>query len=70
MNPQQLTETIARFNDFVDQGEDKDFQRGASAYNRTQGDAVALRLRKLSHAPFMRYAFAQLAGLLQRINHR
>ncbi|MFU2170641.1 FAD-dependent oxidoreductase [Klebsiella grimontii] len=65
INPQQLTETIARFNDFVDQGEDKDFQRGASAYNRAQGDASRSphpTLGKLSHAPF--YAVRILPGSL------
>ncbi|WP_437882800.1 FAD-dependent oxidoreductase [Pseudomonas sp. LRF_L74] len=38
-----LRQTVQRFNQFAAQGEDPDFQRGASAYNRAQGEA--------SHAP-------------------
>lgn len=65
IDSQQLAETIARFNGFVDQGEDKDYQRGASAYNRAQGDASRSphpTLGKLSRAPF--YAVRILPGSL------
>ncbi|WP_142501770.1 FAD-dependent oxidoreductase [Klebsiella sp. 2680] len=65
INPQQLVETIAHFNGFADKGEDTDFQRGASAYNRAQGDASRSghpTLGKLSDAPF--YAVRILPGSL------
>ena len=65
IDSQQLAKTIARFNGFVDLGEDKDYQRGASAYNRAQGDASRSphpTLGKLSRAPF--YAVRILPGSL------
>lgn len=65
IDPRQLTETVARFNGFASKGEDEDFHRGASAYNRAQGDASHSphpTLGKLNHAPF--YAVRILPGSL------
>lgn len=61
----QLTATVARFNTFAAQGEDPEFQRGASAYNRAQGDASHPHhptLGPLTQAPF--YAVRILPGSL------
>ena len=61
----QLVETVARFNDYAAQGEDPEFQRGVSAYNRAQGDARHPHhptLGPLRHAPF--YAVRILPGSL------
>jgi succinate dehydrogenase/fumarate reductase flavoprotein subunit len=60
-----LAATIARFNENALRGEDPDFQRGASAYNRMQGDADHRpnpSLGVLSRAPF--YALRILPGSL------
>lgn len=65
IDSRQLTETVARFNGFTSKGEDEDFQRGASAYNRAQGDASHSghpTLGELRHAPF--YAVRILPGSL------
>ena len=61
----QLSATVARFNTFATQGEDPEFQRGASAYNRAQGDANHPHhptLAPLTEAPF--YAVRILPGSL------
>ncbi|WLP19572.1 FAD-dependent oxidoreductase [Raoultella ornithinolytica] len=61
----QLAETVARFNDYAARGEDPEFQRGVSAYNRAQGDARHPHhptLGPLRHAPF--YAVRILPGSL------
>ena len=60
-----LSATVARFNDFARQGRDDDFQRGASAYNRAQGDAShqpSPTLGALEKAPY--YAVRILPGSL------
>ncbi|MGH3253113.1 MAG: FAD-binding protein [Trebonia sp.] len=38
LDPQVLTETVSRFNEGAARGEDPDFGRGASQYNRVLGD--------------------------------
>ena len=60
-----LAETIARFNSFAASGEDPDFRRGESAYNRVQGDADHRpnpSLAPLTKAPF--YAVKIVPGSL------
>jgi len=60
-----LRETINRFNSHADLGEDPDYHRGASAYNKVQGDADHRpneSLRPLRNAPF--YAVKIVAGSL------
>lgn len=60
-----LSATVSRFNDFARQGRDDDFQRGASAYNRAQGDAShqpSPTLGALEKAPY--YAVRILPGSL------
>ncbi|MFK3815358.1 FAD-dependent oxidoreductase [Pseudomonas sp. NPDC089407] len=61
----QLQRTVESFNQHARQGEDPDFQRGASAYNRAQGDPMQApnpSLRPLLHGPF--YAVKLLPGSL------
>lgn len=60
-----LAETVARFNGFAAEGEDPDFRRGKSAYNRVQGDAdngPNPSLAPLANAPF--YAVKIVPGSL------
>ena len=60
-----LAETISRFNGFAVKGEDPDFRRGESAYNRVQGDADHRpnpSLAPLTKAPF--YAVKIVPGSL------
>jgi len=60
-----LTATIRQFNHHAAAGEDPDFQRGESAYNKVQGDAENQpnpALRALEHAPF--YAVRVVPGSL------
>lgn len=50
-----LSETLSRFNEFAARGEDPDFGRGQSAYDRSQGDARQRpnpSLRPLDKPPF------------------
>ena len=50
-----LTEQVAHFNEFAEQGSDPDFGRGASAYNRAMGDPGHRpnpSIGPLSRAPF------------------
>ncbi len=56
-----LAETVERFNHFASAGEDVDFHRGASAYNRAQGDHQ-VTLGPLREGPF--YAVRILPGSL------
>lgn len=60
-----LAETVSRFNGFAVKGEDPDFCRGESAYNRIQGDAGHRpnpSLAPLDRAPF--YAVKIVPGSL------
>lgn len=55
MDPAELDATVARFNEFAAQGEDPDFQRGSSAYDRMYGDPRNKPnpcLRALTEGPF------------------
>ena len=52
-----LTDTVSRWNDFVDAGDDADFGRGRSAYDRWSGDGryrgeLASTLGRLDEAPY------------------
>jgi 3-oxosteroid 1-dehydrogenase len=62
VDPTGLRTTVERFNGFVRQGEDKDFGRGASEYNRYSGDPTAphANLGSIEKAPF--YAIALYPG--------
>ena len=66
LDPAALEATVARFNDGARRGEDPDFHRGASAYNRVQGDGAARgpnpALGPLETGPF--YAVRIVAGSL------
>lgn len=66
LDPAALAATVARFNDGARRGEDPDFGRGRSAYNRVQGDAAATganpSLGPLERGPF--YAVRIVAGSL------
>lgn len=61
IDPAGLRESVSRFNGFAERGEDPDFRRGASAYNRAQGDG-GVTLGALREAPF--YAVRILPGSL------
>lgn len=65
LDPATLEATVARFNGFAHAGEDKDFARGASRYNRVQGDAGQkpnASLGALERGPF--YAVRIVPGSL------
>ncbi|OBB98839.1 3-ketosteroid-delta-1-dehydrogenase [Mycobacterium sp. 852013-50091_SCH5140682] len=55
VDPASLTFTMKRFNQLARAGEDTDFSRGASAYDRYYGDPTVTpnpNLRALDHGPF------------------
>lgn len=63
IDPQQLRETVDRYNQCVDQGADTDFGKGSTAYNRYLGDPSHQPnpcLGPLRTAPF--YAVEVVAG--------
>ncbi|MBC3483404.1 FAD-dependent oxidoreductase [Pseudomonas sp. SWRI77] len=65
IDAQQLQRSVARFNHYATQGTDPDYQRGASRYNRAQGDPLQApnpSLRPLLHGPF--HAVKLLPGSL------
>lgn len=64
VEPETLAETVERFNAGAERGEDPDFGRGATAYDRFVGDPRAAHpnLRPLTRAPF--HAVALRPGLL------
>ncbi|MBV2131656.1 FAD-dependent oxidoreductase [Pseudomonas sp. MAP12] len=65
IDPEQLVSSVARFNRYASHGEDPDFQRGASPYNRAQGEARHApnpSLGALQHGPF--YAIKLVPGSL------
>lgn len=66
LDPAALEATVARFNEHARRGADPDFGRGASDYNRVQGDAAASgpnpALGPLERGPF--YAVRIVAGSL------
>ena len=65
IDPAQLIASVTRFNHHAVRGEDPDFQRGASPYNRAQGEArhgPNPSLGALAHGPF--YAVKLVPGSL------
>ena len=63
LDPRGLLETVARFNEFARDGEDLDFRRGESAYDRHYGDPTVKPnpcLAPLEKPPF--YAVALFPG--------
>lgn len=65
IDAEQLQATVERFNEYAALGEDADFQRGRSAYNKAQGEARQHpnpSLRPLEKGPF--YAVKLLPGSL------
>jgi 3-oxosteroid 1-dehydrogenase len=56
LDPSALTATVDRFNEFAARGEDPDFGRGTSTYDRFNGDltfpGTAATLGPLTHGPF------------------
>lgn len=67
INAAGLTETVNRWNAFVDAGDDADFGRGRSAYDRWSGDGrfrgeLASTLGRIDEAPF--FAVEVHAGTL------
>ena len=64
--PEQASATVAAFNSHARNGEDPEFGRGRSAYNRAQGDAAHRganpSLRPLEKGPF--YAVRIVSGSL------
>ncbi|MNE65601.1 3-oxosteroid 1-dehydrogenase [compost metagenome] len=65
IDPEQLAASVARFNRHAARGEDPDFGRGASPYNRAQGEAQHApnpSLGALEQGPF--YAVKLVPGSL------
>lgn len=65
IDPDGLTATLARFNTFARDGEDRDFARGGNAYDQYYGDARVgpnSNLAPLEQPPF--YAIQVLPGML------
>ncbi|SDI17390.1 FAD-dependent oxidoreductase [Pseudomonas panipatensis] len=65
IDAERLAASVARFNEQAARGEDPDFQRGASAYNKAQGEPLNRpnpSLRALRQGPF--YAVKLLPGSL------
>lgn len=63
IHPSTLSETVRRFNGFVEQGRDEDFGRGARAYDRWLGDRhhrPNATLGKIEQGPF--YAMPVVPG--------
>ncbi|MDB5369106.1 MAG: FAD-dependent oxidoreductase [Roseomonas sp.] len=55
LDPQRLGQTIARYNDYAQKGEDPDFGKGSTAYNRFLGDPGHQPnpcLAPVEHGPF------------------
>ncbi|HPG27692.1 MAG TPA: FAD-binding protein, partial [Myxococcota bacterium] len=52
IDPQGLARTVARWNAFAAQGEDPDFHRGESRYDRYGQDDKGITLAPLDQAPF------------------
>ena len=67
IDPTELERTVERWNGFVDRGDDEDFGRGASAYDRWSGDGdhrfeIESTLGRIDESPF--YAVEVHSGTL------
>jgi predicted oxidoreductase len=63
MDPEKLSATVKRFNEFARNGKDLDFGRGESSYDQTYGDPAVKPnpcLGALEHGPF--YALPMYPG--------